>query len=327
MSDCLYFTRFTVDSEGSYYPSCPALVERFLASAGEVPEIAALADEFHGLLGVDLFAEVRRGPRSEDPFLSKSVQGVFFLALAHFLGRFHPRPIGAVGFYSAGVIPAYIFSGVFPFRQYLTDVSAFVNAYYMHRDREGRTHELSQALLRGAYEDDVLSFVARFIEDAHLGDQVFVKDRRQEHLILVAGLTPAVTAVCSAAARAIPAIARHGAKLQRVNAAHLPLVDRGLVLPLLDGVRFRPPSYTVMGTCGQVVPAGCEDEATLQSVFVEAVLGSMNTGESIERIAGACDRLIAIGSEHGLRVFEGIAPGALPPMVIASEGLLREATT
>lgn len=322
--DCLYLTRFTVDSEGSYYPACPELVARFLAEADQVPEIVAIEDLFRERLGIEAFAEIRRGPHVDDPFLSKTVQGVFFVMLAYYLGRAYPRPLRAVGFYSAGAIPAYVFSGALGFEQYLLEVSTFVNEYYRQRDEQGRRHELSQTLLVGGFEDDVVSFAARHIEEARLGGEAFIKDRRQAHIALVAGLTPAVEAVRDAAAAAFPAIAERSPALKRVNAAHLPLVDRRSLLPLLDEAKFHPPQVAIIGTCGQVVPPGCEDQGLLREVFVEALAGPMNTGESIQRIARECERVIAIGSEHGLRVFEGISPSVLPPMAIASARLLQE---
>lgn len=320
--DCLYFTRFTVDSEGSYYPASPDLVRRFVADAPTVPAIDALIELCRDRLGIDALAEIRRGPRHDNPFLSKTVQGILYTSLGYYFDAFYHRPIRFLGFYSGGVVPAYLFSGVFRFEQYLDETSAFVNEYYLARDQKGREHELSQALLRGDIGDDVLGVTLRCIEDGRLENEVFVKDRRQKHTVLVAGLTPSVGRIYDGVAHHLPAVALCGKDIRRVNAAHLPLVDREAVLPLLDGVRFRPPAHTIIGTRGQLVPAGCADEALVKSVFVEAILGLMNTGESIERIAGLADRMIAIGSDHSLGVFDGIAAQALPPMAIASTEVL-----
>lgn len=320
--DCLYFTRFTVDADGSYYPASPELMQRVVDDAFKVPAIRTVVDLCRSRLGIDVLAEIRRGPRYDNPLFSKTIQGILYTSLGYYCNEFYHRPIRSIGFYSGGVVPAYLFSRVIRFEQYIDEVSSFVNEYYAARDQKGQEHELSQVLLRGDAGDDVLMVASQCIEDARLENEAFIKDRRQRHTVLIAGLTPAVVRVRDAVACHLPTAASRGGGIRRVNAAHLPLVDREAMLPLLDGVRFRPPAFTIVGTRGQVVPAGCVDEDLVKSVFVEAFLGLMNTGESIERIAGLADRMIAIGSDHSLGVFDGIAAQALPPMAIASAEVL-----
>jgi hypothetical protein len=319
--DCLYFTRFTVDSEGSYYPASPELVARFVADGRSVPEIAALADDCKQRFGIDVFREIGRGPDASNPLLAKTVQGIFYTSLAYFLARYYRRPISAVGFYSAGVIPAYHFAGVLNLDEYLNGAYSFVNAYFAARDEQARVHELSQVLLRAHEGENVESFVEELIAGKGLGAQVFVKDRRQPHVVLVAGHTHAVSVVEEAALAAIPSISAHETRRRRVNAAHLPLIDRTQLLPMLDKVKFAPPRYAVVGTRGQIVPRGSDDAAALKDVFVEAVTGPMNTGESVRAIGKVADEVLAIGSQHSLKVFDGIAPQTLPGMRLAADDL------
>lgn len=299
MRNGFYFTRVTAAADRHYYPASPALLDALLAAADD-PIIADIAGAYRDLLGIDLFAELRRGPGA-NAMRASQVQIGIYAALARVL-ELRLGPPAVIGCYSSGALAAFVYLRVLSPRECMSSVGAFAGNLIVQIERLGRANDLYQVLLRGGMGDDLQSAVADVLSALQGPARLFVKDRRQARQVLLAGHADELRIAQIMLARRFPGRGLEFAEHQRVNAAHLPLLDRAAAAAHLDPLVFRPPRIALVGTAGEEVERGCSDALRLRRVFVDACSAPMNTGASLAALEQRCDRLLIIGSRRSARV-------------------------
>ena len=184
----LYFTRLSIDEEGVYSAIPDNVACEIRETAHRIPESRAILDAYRTRLGVNLIALIN-APRLDvtDAHLHKLYQTGLHAVLAIHLQRQNRLDVRAVGFYSGGATSAFLFAGCYSAAGYIEHVFAFNKLVRERMAVEGRSRTLVQVLLAGNHHEDVDGFVTRLLHDGAVAPNAYIKDRRQSHVLLVAG--------------------------------------------------------------------------------------------------------------------------------------------
>ncbi|SFI25140.1 hypothetical protein [Bradyrhizobium sp. Gha] len=300
---CLYFTRLTVSEEGAYFPADARARTQLISESRDIPAVAELLDGYRDILDVDLFGELNSfaSPRAD----KRAFETGIYAAAAYCFERSSGVSPTCLAFYSSGVAPALLFSGVVSPSTYLRELLPFHDRNRECYAASACKVRLAQVRLEGDCDEDIETFIAETIRKHAFERRVYLKDRRGLHTTLIGGEEKPVLLVREAVCEQFPSVLRRGAVLRLNEAsAHLPFYDTGPLVQMLDGMRLSPPRFTLIGVAGERVPAGCGDQEVLRNLVIEAALGLLDTGRALRVAAEAADQLVIIGSRRGAYLLE-----------------------
>lgn len=309
MKTSFYFTRLTVDSDKGYYPSSLSLLDKFSYEALNIKEIMNIVDIYEEKFGYNILKEIKENRILEDVELAKQFQWVLFLCLSLYFERVNKVEVNSVGFYSAGVIPAYFFSGILDFEQAFFQANSIFVKIFENICGIAQENPLYESLLISSENEDLLSKCEEFIRSHDFGEKLFIKDVKSKNIILLAGFSDAFDFVNKAIIlKKYPFenIKIKSTKKRNVNAAHLNLIEKNMFEDLLGEMVFNSPRVHVVGTQGQVIKPLCENKKLMKEVFLNALLSEMNTFNAIKKILLLSPRICLIGSRYASKVLHGI---------------------
>jgi hypothetical protein len=319
-STCFYFSRLTADEEESFRIAGPNLFDQIRQTASEIPETVDLLQRYQEVMQVDLFDAIQSYEAPQEVMRNRMIHLGFCVATAFFVERVIGRTAKCVGFYSSGVQPALVYSGSVSIHEFFDCVLPFVRGVRRALVEAGQRHRLAACLLVSDHRDDnVEGFVTQVIAERGLAKRVFFKDRRHQYSTLIAGFREEVSLVRSAILQAFPSISPKSARLHDADGAHMPLYPEGEMRDALDRIVLRPPRFPLVGTAGQVLPAGCRDQDAMRLLLWDAVSGPMDTGAAMRAIAARGCELLAIGSEFGAKVLRGTEIDGCPRVVVVDD--------
>jgi hypothetical protein len=163
--------------------------------------------------------------------------------------------------------------------------------------------------------------VTELMDESGFKGSVFMKDRRQPHAVLVAGITDAIHRTLDRVASRFPAVRHHRpAVFKHRYAAHLPYLDVEKLRPLLAIESFGRTRYPIVGIQGHVTGTDA-DPASLLQTYCHNVTGPMDTGRAVARLFQYSPRILVIGSPHGARLLAPLRPPAGRRIELAVDAL------
>jgi hypothetical protein len=321
---CFYFTRLTVYDDGRYFPTEETFRDWFLSESVRLSEVREILDGYRELLGKDLYEEIQR-PASKSADRRAFETGIY-AAAAHFLEKEVGLSPSCLAFYSSGVTPVLLFTGIVSVHDYLRHILPFNERNREAYAEAGKRLKLAQVHFKGDPDDDVEGFLVTTIQERGLEGRVYLKDRRHHHTTMIGGLEADVLEVRKLACERFPAIARR-APVPRsdIVSAHLPFYDPQPLVGLLDGVQLSPPRHRIVGPVGEVIPAGCADQAVLRRLIVDSAMALLDTGQVVRTAARYASRLYVVGTRLGAGVLARTSIGGYPAAELATDvaGSLR----
>lgn len=305
----LYFTRLSIDEEGLYCAVPETLAREIHETIETIPEAHAVVEAYRQLANIDLLTLLNSARLdATEPYLHKLYQtGLHALLGLYLRGRFDLE-VDSVGFYSGGATAAFLFAGVYTPADYIRHIFSFNRLVRESMAAEGRKRELAQVLLMGDPETDVDAYVSTRLREDHTLSELYVKDRRQAHALLVAGSPEALGRLVDETESRFPSVkSRRSPILKHRYASHSPYLDAEALSADLDERFFSPPETTIVGTCGELLRAGENAPSIAKKIFADGVIGSMDTGRAVETIARQNERILVIGGLHAAKVLSGLA--------------------
>lgn len=314
-----YFTRLSVDEEGFYSVIPKSLVPEVREGIGRIPEALTIIKAYKELAAIDLPALLNSPCLDlEDAQLHKLYQTGLYAILALYIKRRLGLRIDAVGFYSGGATSAFLFAGAYTASDYIQHIFPFNRMVREQMAIEGRDRSLAQVLLMGDVGEDIDKFVSCLIESRF--PEIFVKDRRQSHAVLIAGPREPVMRLVEEADRQFPAIAsKRSPILKHRFASHSPYLNADSLSAGLDTDVFSLPTTAVVGAKGEILRPGHDARSDMKRVFADGVIGPMNTGRAIGELARFGKRILVIGSSHAAKVLAGLKLPADTSIDLAAE--------
>jgi hypothetical protein len=254
-----------------------SLVPEVREGVGRIPEALTIIEAYKELARIDLLA-LLNSPRLdlEDAHLHKLYQTGLHAILALYIERRLGLRVDAVGFYSGGATSAFLFAEAYTVSDYIQHVFPFNKLVREQMAIEGRDRHLAQVLLMGDVGEDIDEFVSRRLKIESRFSEIFVKDRRQSHAVLIR------------------------------FASHSPYLKVDSLSAGLGTDVFSPPRTAVVGAKGEILRAGDDVRSDMKSVFADGVIGPMNTGRAIGELASYGKRILVIGSAHAAKVLAGL---------------------
>jgi hypothetical protein len=304
----LYFARLSVDEERTYCTLPESLVRDVEGAINLVPDVAALVDAFKSRLAVDLISLIN-APRGElaDIYLAKLYQTGLNALIAFYLEWRYRLVVRAVGFYSGGATSAFLFAKAYSALDYIDHVFAFNKLVRRQMAVEGQIRSLSQVLLLGAPADDLDHFVTGLIDRRQIAPNVFIKDRRQRHTLLIAGPLQEVQQIVRATEDQFPSVrTRRSPILKHRFASHSPYLDPQSLAAGLNEDVFKTPRCAIIGSRGEPFRPGDAPAPRLKQMFADGVTGPMDTGKAIDVLMNVERRMLVIGGFHAAKVLAGL---------------------
>ena len=305
----LYFTRLSIDEEGLYCAVPEALAHEIRETIRTVPEAFAVVEVYRQLANIDLLPllnSVRLD--TSEPYLHKLYQtGLHALVGLYLRGRFGLK-IDSVGFYSGGATAAFLFAGAYTPADYIRHIFSFNRLVRESMAVEGRKRDLSQVLLMGDPTTALDAYVSARLHEDHTLSELYVKDRRQPHALLVAGSSEPLARLVGETESRFPSVkSRRSPILKHRYASHSPYLNADALSANLDERLFSAPNTTIVGTCGELLRAGENAPSAAKKIFADGVIGPMDTGRAIDVIAQQNQRILVIGGLHAAKVLAGLA--------------------
>jgi hypothetical protein len=301
---CYYFPRLTVDEEGYFSDLSPGLVDWICRATRDITAVNEILGAYQDCLKVDLLESFKKYRPATDPIGNRTQQIGFYLILAHFFESVADEPVGCVSFYSSGAQAAYVFSGVFTMRQYLSDILPLNNANRIAISRAEQELGLSEMLVRrltpGPSLEELLPTLIRNNSET---SRIFLKDKRGSRCCLLAGFRDPMETLREE-------LLNYGGelaigRLKPASGAHIPVYDTATLHSLqsiIDSVSFKPPRCAISGASGELVEKASVDEDALRSTFLDGVIGPLDTGKAMLTASSLADKLIIVGTPFGARV-------------------------
>jgi hypothetical protein len=308
ISSCsFYFARLSIDEEGFYCAVPEAIADEIHKMIGAVPQAGAIVDAYKELATIDLLA-LLNSPRLEieEGHLHKLYQTGLNAIPAFYVQHKLQLHVDAVGFYSGGVTSAFMFAGSYTASDYIRHVFPFNQLVRERMAAEGRPRNLTQVLLAGDVGDRIDEFVSHLVGRDPQFCEVFIKDHRQPHTLLVAGpIEPMKLLVGKVEERFTAVAARRSPILKHRFASHSPYVDFETLSMDLNERVFCSSKVSFVGTRGELLGADRGKQSEMRRVFANGVIGPMDTGRAIEELARQNKRILVIGSAHAAKVLAG----------------------
>ena len=319
VSPTLYFTRLTVSEDGVYLPLPSDYLGAFCAASREISAVRAVLDAYASCLSIDLLREMqgRYSSGVDRRVLEAGMYAAFAFYLEASLGL-HPR---ALAFYSSGIAPALMFARALSPVDYIEKLAPFHSANRRAYVAVEKHLALAQARLEAEQDEDLESFVEALLNTSSNKDNIFIKDRRHRHTLLIVGEKEALTRVCQTVAQAFVSVAQRVPKVVDTSSAHLPLYDRAPLEAMLKQVVFDPPRFQLIGIDGERVAAGCDNQRDLRRLVYQAAFGFLDTGRVVREAAQISSKLLVIGSPFGARVLDRVHLGGYPKAELATSFL------
>jgi hypothetical protein len=315
---CFYFTRLTVFEDGEYFPTDATFRERLIATGPRIPQVRRILEAYREIKGVDLFEEIRNPSSSNED--KRMYETGIYAAAAYLLESDLGLIPECLAFYSSGVTPVLIFSGIVSAQGYLRYIYPFNERNRECYDEAGRRLPLAQVQFKGDPADDVEGFLMSIIREQGLEKRVYLKDRRHHHTTMIGGLADDVLHVAQSVRARFPSIARQAPVVRRnIVSAHMPFYDPQPVARLLDGMQFSPPRYPIIGPCGEEIEAGCTDQEVLRNLVVDAAVALLDTGKVVRTAAKYASRTLVVGTTLGAGVLDRAVIGGYPPGEMATD--------
>lgn len=303
-----YFTRLSVDEECCYSAVPDSLLPDIRAKIAKIPEALKIINAYQEFANVDLLA-LLNAPRLdlEDAHLHKLYQTGLYALLALYFQRRLDLCVEAVGFYSGGATSAFLFAQTYTASDYIRHVFPFNRMVREQMTVEGQHRNLVQVLLMGDGGEDIDEFVSARLNVEPRFSEIYVKDRRQPHALLLAGPREPVFQLVREADARFPAVAsRRSPILKHRFASHSPYLKVDILSAALGPGVFAPPKTAIVGTKGEFLPPGHDVASDIKRVFADGVIGPMDTGCAIAQLAGYGKRILVIGSAHASKVLAGL---------------------
>jgi hypothetical protein len=303
-----YFTRLSVDEEGFYSALPEVLANEIRDGIHNVPEARAVIEAYRDIANVDLLT-LLNSPRLDvsDIQLHKLYQTGLHAVLAFYLRYRLDVQVDAVGFYSGGATPAFLFAGAYTAADYIRSIFPFNKLVRERMAIEGQARNLAQVLLIGEPDNDIGRFVSARLRESRDLSELYVKDRRQSHALLVAGPPGQLTRLVEQTEARFPSVvSKRSPVLRHRFASHSPYLDADALSADLDERFFLPPNTTIVGTCGEILSSGRDARLTAKKIFADGVIGPMDTGRAVEAMARHNKRILVIGGFHAAKVLASL---------------------
>jgi hypothetical protein len=319
----MYFSWITVKEERAYFPHSESFLDWLIAEGPSVPKVREVLYTCRSMYGVDLFELIRGTYDSSVAFAGRPFQAALFVAVAHFFEEIERSKIGAVGFWSAGAGPAYVYSGVFSLATYFEQVMPFLREVRRAFEETAQRIPLSEVLVEGEESEQIEAYVLIVLQDTGLSERVFLKDRRRNNAVHLAGFTDDVAVVREMIWARFPGSRQSGLALHPTVAAHLPLYDRQPIDSILEGVAFEPPRFPLVTTTGEIIAQGSSDQDILRRRFTNACQGLLDTAAAFDALAAAGRSVLVVGTPFGAKVLRRLEQGTYPQPKLIADAMLQ----
>ncbi len=321
---CLYFPRLTVDEEFQFCDMPPGLVDWIISAAKDIPAVDRLVGAYEDCLKIDLLESFRHYQQVSGPIGNRTTQLALYVILANFIEHVAGETISCVSFYSSGAQAAYMFAGVFSPRAYLETALPVNNANRIEIVASGQRFDLSEMLVRtGNLEKSVDDILVGAIRTLNVEDRVFLKDRRGLRCCLVAGYHHEIQMLYDFLVK------ENSLRLtqpHRADGAHIPVYDRLSLERLAGAISFLTPRLPIVGASGELVTPSTANADALRAVYLDGVIGSLNTGAAMETASRLSQRLIVAGTPFGAKVLNPDITQHFGKMIYPSDVLSIMAT-
>jgi len=319
----MYFSWITVKEEGAYFPHGERFLDWLIAEGPSVPKVREVLYTCRSVYGVDLFELLRARYDSSVTWAGRPFQAALFVAVAHFFEEVERSEIGAIGFWSAGAGPAYVYSGVFSLATYFEKVVPFLREVRRAFEETAKRIPLSEVMVEGEESERIEAYVLTVVQDTSLSERVFLKDRRRSHAVHLAGVTDDVAAVREMIWARFPGSRQSGLTLHPTVAAHLPLYDRQPIDSILDGLACEPPRFQLVTTTGEIIAQGSSDQDLLRRHFTNACQGPLDTAAAFDTLAAAGRNVLVVGTPFGAKVLRRLEQGTYPQPKLITDAMLQ----
>lgn len=310
----LYYTRGTASADGSYYPEDPRLVEAVFDHRNEIPELDIISHYFKAGFNAS-FENVVLKPTTGNKVFDRAAQLYLFQLIGWLVERQGRCSFSAIGFYSAGVIPASVHNGLYDLESSFIGMRPFLLGYYSALDKSETKLNWRQALVIGA-EPLVNSLSYRKLANANV-DELFLKDCRSERAALVAGEQKALSKFLQCIGEEIELSHVPNVDDRPINAAHTPVLSKADYRTRLDSVAFYPPRFPMLSARGDWLMPNVNEVNDIRDFFFDAITGGLNTQQMYRVAVTECKTILAIGSQRSLKNFDGVefSNGCEPKLV------------
>ena len=291
----VHFPRSTVIENGHLYPENKELVEEFLESPSNYPEIKlgfdqasqAMSEDFYKLMKTNV-ADLKK--IDETKTLIRLAELLFFYGLAkEFAKKSHNR-VTAANFYCAGAYPAMLFAGVLDLKQSLSAIKSLLGEYYSRSTKIGTVRDFGQAIFEGFPDDDTLGAINAFLNRSRL--KLHVKDVRGPNKFVLSGPKSALKMLRSfletGNKRRLFPRGDSGPFISGVE--HTPLLGQEDWAPdLLSVLTFNPPKFPLIGQQNEDLTPKSFTPERARKFFEDALFAPMDTYGCFCRTVGGVD--------------------------------------
>jgi hypothetical protein len=190
-------------------------------------------------------------------------------------------------------------------------------------EETGDRFPLREVMIEGGASDEIESYAATIVREHQLSDRVFIKDRRRQNAVHLAGYAEELAAVREMIWKHFPESRKSGGTLHPTIGAHLPLYDRRPIDGLLDNVAFNPPRFPLITIRGEQLARGSNDQCLLRRHYADASQGSMDSAAAYDALAEKGQEILVVGTPFGAKVLRRLELANYPKPKLAAEVMLE----